>query len=370
MTALVTSAGLIVHKVTASVLALVLGVFTALPARDEIRDQQWHLGFLNIEQAHTISTGAGVIVGVVDTGVDGGHPDLAGRLERGADLTFLRRSDAWEDLDGHGTAMAGLVVANGRALGVAPDATVLPVRRSTDNLGSSSTTAEAIDWAVEHGATVLCLAFTFAENPAGLQAAIARAIAADVVVVAGVGNAPDDQGLQYPAAYQGVIGAAGVDRDGSRPQFSVVGAAAVLAAPAVEIMTTRARNVVPDGYGAGSGTSDATAIIAGVAALVRAAFPDLSAAEVVRRLTLTADDRGAPGRDDEYGFGIVNPVAALTADIPPLQPTDVPVNTSTQVVAPPDDPGGGTGLLLAAVAIGVGVVVLVIVGLVLAQRRR
>src|SRR5687768_4405976 len=96
----------------ASVLAAVLTFLTGAPARDEIRDAQWHLEYLRMEQAHQTSTGEGVIVGVIDTGVDGGHPDLAGRLLPGADLTVANRPDAWEDLDGHGTAMAGLIAAN------------------------------------------------------------------------------------------------------------------------------------------------------------------------------------------------------------------------------------------------------------------
>src|SRR5690242_12069125 len=99
-----------------------------MPARDEIRDLQWHLDALHIDQAHGISTGAGVIVGVVDTGVDATHPDLAGSLLSGADFTRTAGGDGQEDIDGHGTAMAGLISAHGRATGIAPEAKVLPVR--------------------------------------------------------------------------------------------------------------------------------------------------------------------------------------------------------------------------------------------------
>jgi Subtilisin-like serine proteases len=334
MTLLTTPAALI-QKLTAGALAVLTTIIAGLPAEpvQNIRAQQWHLDFLNIEQVHQISTGKGVIVGVIDSGVDGGHPDLTGRLLPGVDLTFLHRPDALEDLDGHGTAMAGLIAANGQALGIAPDATILPVRRTPGGTGDPRTAADGIYWAVDNGATVLCLAFANPEPDIILEQAIRYALAHDVVVVAGVGNAPYDQGLIYPAAYDGVIGAAGVDRNGNHAGFSIVSPAADLAAPAVDIMSLEARNIDPTGYSQGSGTSISTAIIAGVAALIRAKYPELSAEDVINRMIVTADDRGAPGRDNEYGHGIINPLAALTADIPPLNPPTT--NTPTYSASPP-----------------------------------
>jgi type VII secretion-associated serine protease mycosin len=335
VTLLATSAALL-RRLTAGTLAALLAVLIRLPVQEDIRAQQWHLDFLNIEQVHQISTGKGVIVGVIDTGVDGGHPDLAGRLLPGLDLTFLEKPNALEDLDGHGTAMAGLIAAHGHALGIAPDATILPVRTTTDaEIGDLRTDAEGIYWAVDNGATVLCLAFAHPEPDVFLERAIRYALDHDVVVVAAVGNAPDDTGPVYPAAYEGVIGAAGVDRDGNHATISVVSPAADLAAPAVQIMTPRTRSVFPTGYARASGTSDATAIIAGVAALIRAKYPDLSAEDVIHRMITTADDRGTPGRDDQYGHGIINPLAALTADIPPLNPpTTTPPQTETATPPP------------------------------------
>jgi type VII secretion-associated serine protease mycosin len=349
MTLLTTPAALI-QKLAAGTMAGLLAVTPGLPAQpvqDDIRAQQWHLDFLNIDQVHQISTGKGVIVGVIDTGVDGGHPDLAGRLLPGLDLSFRQRPDALEDLDGHGTAMAGLIAANGQALGIAPDATILPVRRG--GLANDRTDAEAIYWAVDHGATVLCLALAHPEPSALLERAIRYAVAYDVVVVAAAGNAPEDTGPVYPAAYDGVIGAAAVDRDGNRADFSNVSSAVDLAAPAVDIMSLEARNIDPSGYARGRGTSDATAIIAGVAALIRAKYPELSAEDVINRMIATADDRGAPGRDNEYGHGIVNPLAALTADIPPLNPPTT--NTPTYNATPPPQPTNPRPLILATLSL-------------------
>src|SRR5690606_9453432 len=139
-------------------------------------------------------------------------------------------------LDGHGTAMAGLIAAHGRSLGIAPDATILPVRTTPAGTGDVRTDANGIYWAVDHGATVLCLAFGHPEPDILLQQAINYALGHDVVVVAGVGNTPKHEGLIYPAAYPGVIGAAGIDRNGNHAPISVVSPAADLAAPAVEIM--------------------------------------------------------------------------------------------------------------------------------------
>ncbi len=113
-----------------------------------------------------------------------------------------------------------------------------------------------------------------------------------------------------------------------------------LAAPAVDIFSTGPEFPPYNGYRIGNGTSDATAIVSGVAALVRSKFPNLSAAEVVHRLEATADDKGPPGRDDDYGYGIVDPVKALTADVPPLTPSASPTAT---VATGTGDSGSGNG---------------------------
>jgi type VII secretion-associated serine protease mycosin len=304
-------------RLVAAALALAL---TATPALkdDPVRNDQWHLEFLNVSQAHAISQGEGVVVAVIDTGVDVSHPDLAGSILPGADFSGVSTTAAGPDIDGHGTAMAGLIVAHGSALGIAPRAHVLPIRDAVTRANARNI-PPAIDWAVAHGAKVISLSIAIANAPE-LAAAITRALEADVVVVAAAGNVADGAGVAYPAAYEGVIAAAGVNRNGQHAQDSVVGFPVVLAAPAVDIISTTPSN----SYTIGTGTSDATAIIAGAAALVRSKYPSLPAKEVYHRLTATADDKGAPGRDIEYGYGVVNLVKALTADVPPLTPSATP----------------------------------------------
>jgi len=287
---------------------------------DEIRDRQWHLRALDIAAAHKVSRGEGVIVGVIDSGVRADHRDLVGNVLPGVDLTGAD-TRGQQDTNGHGTAMAGLIAAHGHgpgnadgALGIAPEARILPIRDSQSKVGHAGNLPDAIAEGVRRGARVLSLSLV-AGSSAALRKAVQDALAADVVVVAGVGNRPDDEFIGYPARYPGVVAVGATGRDGRIASVSVTGAEMVLTAPGVDIASTSNTG----GYRAGTGTSDATAIVAGAAALVRARYPDLSATEVVHRLTATADDRGAPGRDPEYGYGVLDIVEALTADVEPAE---------------------------------------------------
>jgi type VII secretion-associated serine protease mycosin len=303
-------------------------------AADTIRDAQWYLGFLHVDEAHRYSEGAGITVAVVDSGVDGTHPDLAGNVLPGAATYLDANGDGRTDTYGHGTRMAGIIAAHGHAaggatgiLGVAPKAAILPIRAGEGLLAPGI--ARGVDWATDHGAKVISISLAGPIDNTTEQA-VEKAIAHDVVVVAGVGNLPRDTHVMYPAAYPGVVAVAGVDEKGNHASFSVTGHEVMLAAPGANIVTTGLNH----GYGTSSGTSDSTAIVAATAALIRARFPSLSATEVIHRLTATATDKGPPGRDDEYGYGVVNLVAALTADMPPLEATPSPATAdSSPVVA-------------------------------------
>jgi type VII secretion-associated serine protease mycosin len=352
-------------SVAVTLVSLALAATTLQPARDEIRDLQWHLDALRIPEAQAIAKGAGVTVGVIATGVDATHPDLSGNVLPGFDSTPTPTGQGQIDIDGHGTAMAGLIAAHGRATGIAPDAKILPVRSQEFVVTFVNDASDEINWAVDHGANVLCLAFTESGPSSQREAdAVARAIQRDVVVVAGIGNTNTPASGVFPAAYPGVVAAAGTDQAGNHAAISVTGPQAVLSAPAVEITSTAPLSRAVSGYVKGDGTSNSTAIIAGVAALVRSKYPNLSATEVIHRMTATADDKGPPGRDNEYGYGIVNPVKALTADVPPLTPSA----ESTIATSPPPDSGGSTSTL---VIIGAVVLALLLgTGLVVMLRRR
>ncbi|MEV4488904.1 type VII secretion-associated serine protease mycosin [Micromonospora coxensis] len=296
---------------------------------ERVRNDQWHLRYMQVGAAHRLTRGNGVIVAVPDTGVHP-HPDLAHNLLAGTD-TVAGSGDGRADPNGHGTGMAGIIAAHGSggdlgALGLAPEAKILPIRSSSeDNSGSPDDLAEGIEYAISHGADVISVSSTGGTSPR-LTQAIRTALNSDIVVVAGSGNLPNNRYIDYPASEAGVIAVGGIGRDGLRAPISTTGPELDIVAPAVDIYSTSTNSK----YRKGTGTSDSTAIIAGVAALVRSKYPDMPASEVAHRLTATAVDKGPPGRDDEYGYGVIDLVAALTADVPPL-------GFESSTVTPPPD---------------------------------
>ncbi|MFI6779737.1 type VII secretion-associated serine protease mycosin [Micromonospora sp. NPDC050276] len=338
---------------------------------ERIRKDQWHLDYLKANEARRLSKGKGVIVAVPDTGVTP-HPDLRDNLLTGTDIVPPDGGDGWQDEDSHGTGMAGLIAAHGQsgnlgALGIAPEAKILPIRTSrTDQDGDSDNLATGIELAVAKGASVISISSIAGPN-SRLKRAVEMAMQANVVVIAGAGNEPRDKYVSFPAAYPGVISVGGVDQNGNHASFSVSGPEIDVVAPAVDIYSTS----IDGKYRKGTGTSDATAIVAGAAALIRSKYPYLPAREVAHRLTATAVDKGPPGRDDEYGYGVIDLVAALTADVPPLgfESVSAPANagSTTAGAQPGDDGDGATARGLATL----GVIVAAGVGwAVIARRRR
>jgi hypothetical protein len=221
-----------------------------------------------------------------------------------------------------------------------------------------------------------------------LHNAISYAEAHNVVLVAGVGNkGQDNEGVLSPARLPGVIAVSGIGTNGNLWKDSVTGDQVAIAAPAEHILSTDTTNKFKDGkpvdssgYQVASGTSSATALVAGAAALVRAKYPQLDAANVINRLIKTADHRGSPGRNPQYGYGIVDPVKALTAHVDPVKGNplgqlDAPTagSSSSKAAAAPAkaSSGGNAGVWIAVgAAVLVIVVVLVIVFAARSRRRR
>ncbi|KWX06917.1 hypothetical protein TR75_04535 [Hydrogenibacillus schlegelii] len=262
---------------------------------------QWYLERLRVPEAQRIADGRGVTIAVVDTGVALDHPAFRGRLESGVNL--LTGGAPYDD-NGHGTALAGILVGGGRLQGIAPAAKVLPIK-ALDAFGSgnSYTVARGIREAVDRGAKVIVLSLTDPVYSFAMENALEEAERAGVVVVAAAGN--DGGKVPYPAAYPTVLGVGALDERDRPAPFSNRGDAVDVVAYGVNIFTAR-----PGGYDAYSGTSMAAPQAAGVAALLISKKP--GPAEAVRdQLRTTASPiPGAPR--PSVGFGRVDAYAALS----------------------------------------------------------
>lgn len=318
---------------------------------------------LRLAAVHRFATGAGQTVAVIDTGV-APHERLAGRLQGAGDL--LGGGDGRVDCDGHGTAVAGLLAAapgpDDDLVGMAPAATVLTIRQTsaypvTDSAGRDrpagdvGTLARAVETAVERGASVInlseaaCLSQKRADRDASpLGRALRRAAERDVVVVAAAGNlgvggctggAPVGE-VSLPGWFgDAVLTVAATGPDGAPAPFTVPGPWVDVAAPG-----TGLRSLAVGGGLTGTGvegTSFAAPWVAGLAALIRERFPELRAGEVVDRIVATAR-RPAGGRSTVVGHGLIDPLAALTAEPALLRPDPDPAPRAVLAGTSPADP--------------------------------
>ncbi|MBB6566270.1 type VII secretion-associated serine protease mycosin [Kribbella sandramycini] len=319
---------------------------TAEPAHPVERMLPWAQQLLEPERAWPFSTGAGVTVGVVDSGVDRDHPQLRrrGKVLTGRDFYHQGKLPGSYDCVSHGTGIAGIIAADRHAglgfSGVAPGARILPVKvseREADNTGRTevippSILANGIRYAVDHGARVLNLSIAGSRDDKPVRDAIAYAVRRDVVVVAAAGNQQANSAgplRSYPADYPGVIGVGAIDVNGARMDASQIGRYVDLVAPGDSVLTsTRIA-----GHAYQSGTSFAAGYVSGTAALVRSAWPTMPAAEVIKRLLATATPARGGANSQEYGAGIVDPYRAVTEAMPKGAAQPMP-----GAVVPPVDP--------------------------------
>ncbi|MEV6671539.1 type VII secretion-associated serine protease mycosin [Streptomyces sp. NPDC051162] len=277
------------------------------------------------------------------------------------------------DLVGHGTKVAGIIAARPSAasgfVGLAPESVIIPIRQNDEKgTGDSQTLAQGINLAVAAGAQVINISQDTAKAlkpDSDLELAVKDALAKDVVVVASAGNDGLDGSVKetYPAAYKGVLAVAASDRNNERAAFSQPGEFVGVAAPGVEMVST----VPLGGQCVDNGTSFSAPYVAGVAALIRAKHPDWKQHQVVAQIEQTAE-RATNGHDRYVGWGVVDPVRALTDDAHPLD--RVTATQPTTRHAKPPNPAplatgespsqrqerlatyglGGTALLVAAIA--------------------
>jgi type VII secretion-associated serine protease mycosin len=286
---------------------------------DPDREIQWDFGKLHVAKAWPTSTGAGVVVAVLDSGVDARHPDLAGQVLTGYD-ELTGRAGANTDPNGHGTHVAGTIAAvTGNDVGIsaiAPDATILPVRVvGATGEGFMSDAAKGIVYAADHGADVINMSLGSKDQNKAVSNAVAYARSKGVVVVAAAGNEREKGSpISYPAATPGVIAVAATDDADKAASFSNRGSYVDVAAPGTRILST-----VPASkgyYAAYSGTSMASPHVAAVAALIRSKYPALTPDEVASALESSATDLGTKGKDSDYGYGRIDARAALRAAAP------------------------------------------------------
>ncbi|MFC9425022.1 type VII secretion-associated serine protease mycosin [Streptomyces sp. NPDC056987] len=319
------------HRVAAVLTAASVLLLPANAAHaDAIRAQQWALDAMNTTEAWRHAQGTGVTVAVLDTGVDGTHPDLAGQVLPGKDLIGFGARSGDRSWARHGTAMAGIIAGRGHGsgradgvLGIAPESKILPVRvilegsdpaRAKARASKGGALAEGIRWAADQGADVINLSLgddsESAHPEPAEDAAVQYALSRGAVVVASAGNGGEKgDHVSYPAAYPGVIAVTAVDEYGTHASFSTRRWYATVSAPGVDVVIAD-----PDRrYYEGWGTSAAAAFVSGAVALIRSAYPDLTPAQIKKLVADTARDAPTSGRDDARGYGFIDPAAALDA---------------------------------------------------------
>ncbi|WP_232107615.1 MULTISPECIES: type VII secretion-associated serine protease mycosin [Streptomyces] len=300
----------------------------------------WALQRVNLDELWAQSKGAGVQVAVIDTGVDIKNPQLTKAVDASKGKNFLppknskgeeiERGNASGTTDtvGHGTRVAGIIAARPAQgtgfVGLAPEATIIPIKQNdAEGNGTAATLASSIRHAVDVGADVINISQDTAKAikpDASLEQAVNYAFSREIVVVASAGN--DGLGgnvkITYPASYKGVLAVASSDRNNERAPFSQSGEFVGVAAPGVDMIST----VPGNGHCSDNGTSFSAPYVAGVAALLKAKYPKWTAQQIVAQIEQTAE-RSIPGHDRLVGWGVVDPVKALT-DVDPANPIESP----------------------------------------------
>ncbi|WP_319685164.1 type VII secretion-associated serine protease mycosin [Streptomyces sp. AK02-01A] len=291
------------------------------PMKKQIEGTPWALQRVLLDELWQDTKGKGVRVAVIDTGVDNANPQLTSAVDAsaGADLLAGGKSDGTVDEVGHGTKVAGIIAARPRAgtgfVGLAPEATIIPIRQNDEkSSGKDTTMAKAIDHAIAERAQVINISQDTTKPltaDSDLGRAVRRALDKEIVVVASAGNDGMDGKLKntYPAAFDGVLAVASSDRNNERAAFSQSGEFVGVAAPGVDIVST----VPGNGQCVDNGTSFSAPYVAGVAALLRAKHPGWKAHQIVAQIEQTAE-RSVNGRDSFVGWGVIDPVRALTED--------------------------------------------------------
>ncbi|GAA4769778.1 type VII secretion-associated serine protease mycosin [Streptomyces sanyensis] len=397
-------------RAVSAALGLLLVGIAATPAQAEtIREQQWHLDLMQADEMWKVSTGKGITVAVVDTGVDDSLPELKGQVKEGLNLS-AEPGNSKVDNDGHGTTMAMLIAGTGSrpgggSYGLAPDAKILSIKMPRGNEGTKlawnpkvwqPALSKAIRHAVDSGAKVINISLAVWDQSEENIEAVKYAWEKGALIFAGVGNDGDGANrVMYPAATPGVVGVSAIDRNGTVTAESQSGPQVDLAAPGDEIISScLGGSQLCEGHG----TSDATALASASAALIWSKYPEWTNNQVLRVMINTAGKaKNGMERTDRGGYGVVRPRIALKtpgdpgpADVYPLpdlaaaeasaepdpEPSAAPDPAAggdesgpDQAAADPQDEDGGSGLWI-ALGVGAAVILAGAVAAVVVRRRR
>ena len=322
--------------VAAGLAATCIGVAAAPAFADTVRNQEWWLTSLHVTKAWLSSRGTGVKVAVLDTGVDPAQPDLAGSVITGRDYTGSGRTAGGPFWGVHGTAVASIIAGHGHGphhadgiIGVAPQARILSVRVTLENkdpllanpavvAALPQAIARGISYAVRHGAQVIDLPLDPAAQAGGTtpggspaeRSAVEAALAKGVVLVAPSGdNGAGTDTVNYPAAYPGVISVGAFGPGFVKAPFTSHQPYATLTAAGNGVIAANG----PAAYAKLKSTSAASAVVAGIAALIRSQFPTFTPAQVKQALTSSTVFTHKGGRTDGSGSGTADAAAALLA---------------------------------------------------------
>lgn len=324
----------------AAALGLLLVGGSAVPAfADSTRSMQWHLDAMKADEMWRTSTGKGVVVAVIDSGVDQANPDLVGQVLKGKNLEPDVRGDEHTDYDGHGTSMAGLIAGTGRsnggngAFGLAPGVKILPVRMPESGVGANQAVENeefnkvapvAIRYAVDRGAKVINISLGTYAGSQALTDSVRYALDHGSLVFAAAGNSGEGSNMvEYPSGTPGVVTVGAIGHDAKKTDESQYGPQIDFTAPGIDM-------VHPCKGGTQlcktSGTSDATAIASASAALIWAKHPDWTNNQVLRVMLNTAGrPKSGAKRNDYVGYGAVRPRIALKTPGDPGPPDVYPL---------------------------------------------
>ncbi|WP_405974293.1 S8 family serine peptidase [Streptomyces sp. NBC_00988] len=320
-------------------------------AADDIQSQQWYLDAMNAQGLWKASTGKGISVAVVDTGVNPDTSSLKGQVLPGVDVTEAA-GDETNDYEGHGTSMAELIAGTGSGgglRGVAPGAKIIPIRTALTGIDKKAekqgdTTVKAIRAAADSDAKIISMSFGGDFPIDGEPEAVQYARGKGKLLIASVGNGADqgENYIGYPAKDPGVVGVSAINENGEVAKFSESGAYVDLASPGVDVPVW-CNNKFKSYCSKSAGTSQATAIASGAAALIWSAHPKWTANQVLRVMIDTAGRDWPKNTPSRYlGYGTIRPAQVLlkgkgdpgAADIDPVSNKKTPGLTTGTAASP------------------------------------